>query len=333
MPFEKIIQNRVLQNVLFWVFFAVVPFAMNLGHFGSPANMYTDIQYYVECAFIGYVNNLLLMPKLFDKKKYFSYALSFIFLLVFITWLSGQITVVLSPNYPQNLLGAIYEAIDYFIFLVAFGCGHLVRSYIQQSKDISRLEEDKLSTEIDFLKSQINPHLLFNTLNTIYSYSLNQVSETPKMILKLSEIMRYMLYETNEDKVTLKKELDYIEDYVSLQKLRVKNRGEVIFNVSGDVANQSIAPMLLISFIENAFKHSMDSMASGIEIQIAIEVNVHSLKLCVINNYESNALESKVGGIGMKNVAKRLELLYPNQHKLGVEDSGQSYKIELYITL
>jgi len=333
MHFEKIVENRVLQNALFWVFFAAVPFSLNWGSFGSLTNMYTDIQYYVECAVLGYLNNLLLMPWLFDRKRYFLYAASVMALIVFIVWISTWVTAVLSPNYPLSFLGNLYEAIDYGLFVIAFGCGYLIRSYIRQSRQISQLEEDKLHAEIDFLRSQINPHLLFNTLNTIYSYSVNNSKKTPQMILKLSDIMRYMLYETNSEKVPLEKELNYLQDYVSLQQLRIGSRGEVVFDVEGKPGKWRLAPMLLISFVENAFKYSMDSTSSKISIEIRFEIHDHTLQMTVINNYEEYPQEDKVGGIGHQNVLKRLELLYPDRHTLVIEKKENIYKVQLNLTL
>lgn len=333
MTIEKIIENRLLQNALFWLFFAIIPFSINLGSFGSLANMYTDIQYYLECAFLGYFNNLLLMPRLFDKRKYVLYLVSAILLIIFITWVSMHITSILSPNYPQSFLGSLYEGIDYGIFLIAFGSGHLVRSYIYQSRKISELEEDKLSAEVSFLRSQINPHLLFNTLNTIYSYSVTNAQETPKMILKLSDIMRYMLYETDESRVSLEKELNYLKDYVALQKIRLGKRGDVTFEVVGNAENLTIAPMILISFIENAFKYSMDTMTSAISIKTLFVIDNKVLKMTVINNYQDEIQPNAKGGIGHKNVLKRLELLYPDQHQLVIEKEETVYKVHLELTL
>ena len=332
MSIERIIENRILQNVLFWTFFAIVPFIINLGYFGSAANMYTDIQYYLECALLGYVNNLLLMPLFFDKRRYLLYSVCALILIALISYTSTLITTILSPNYPQSFLGTLYDGIDYALFVIAFGSGHLIRSYIRQSKQISQLEEDKLKTEIDFLKSQINPHMLFNTLNTIYSHSLSNSRKTPEMILKLSDIMRYMLYETDEEQVTLAKELEYIEDYVSMQQLRIGSRGKVNLNVDGDPDELTIAPMLLISFIENSFKHSMDSMSSEIEIQIEFKIDQGKLELSVKNNYEKNEGLS-TGGIGNRNVKKRLELLYPDRHDLSIEKDEQNYLVKLELIL
>ncbi|MEO1053983.1 MAG: histidine kinase [Bacteroidota bacterium] len=330
---KTFIQNRFLQNILFWVAFAIVPFSINLGSFGNSANMYTDIQYYVECGVLGYFNTLVLMPLFLDRKKYTIYAVSILITIAALVTISSQVTTMISPLYKQSFTGHLYEAIDYLIFAIAFGSGYLIRSYIQQSERINKLEEEKLQTEVDFLKSQINPHLLFNTLNTIYSHSLEGSKDTPKMILKLSEMMRYMLYETNESKVPLQKELAYLSDYVNLQQFRIKGRGRVDFNLSGNPDHLKIAPMLLISFIENAFKHSMDSLSTDIYISVLLSVDANMLVLEVENNYEPLDSHSDFGGIGVQNVKKRLELIYPDQHQLDIVTSSDVYSVKLTLDL
>lgn len=327
------IRNRFLQNVIFWVGYAVIPFLTNLGSFGSPANMYTDIQYYLECAALGYFNNLILMPRLVDHKKYWTYALTILLVISGFTAVSSQITSIISPNYGQSLVGHLYAGIDFLIFTVAFGSSHLLRSYIRQSERINKLEEEKLQTEIDFLKSQINPHLLFNTLNAIYSLSLEQSKATPGLILKLSDMMRYMLYETNEPKVSLDKEVKYLQNYVSLQQVRIEERGVVNFEVSGDLINHQIVPMLLIVFIENAFKHSMDSLSSDIRIDIDLNVHSNRLELTVENNHDESGNGTTPGGVGLKNAQKRLELLYADQHNLETRILKNTYKVKLHLDL
>ncbi|MEM9859628.1 MAG: histidine kinase, partial [Bacteroidota bacterium] len=215
---EKILASRVIQNIVFWIFYALIPFLINWSRYRVTADMLTDLQYYLDCALLGYINNFFLMPKFFDKKKYATYFLLVLSLIWGYNLVTEEIATYLSPNYKITTLGYIYHGLDFILFTVAFASGRLVRKYLHQEKLITQLKEKQLQTEIDFLKSQINPHLLFNTLNTLYSYSLEKSPDTPKMILKLSEIMRYMLYQTNETKVPLSKEITYIKSYVELQE-------------------------------------------------------------------------------------------------------------------
>lgn len=332
---EKFINNRILQNIIFWLLYAVIPFFINLSEFRSLPNMYTDAQFYIECAVLGYFNNLFLMPRLFDQKRYRVYFSTIVLTVLAFNFLSGQITLMISPNYNNGgLLGYIYEFSDFMIFVIAFCSGRLIRQYLHQLKHINLLEEKRLKAELDFLKAQINPHLLFNTLNTIYSNSLERSPKTPQMILKLSEIMRYMLYETNVHKVSLNKEIEYIKNYIALQELRIQGRGQIKASFEGDVGSLKIAPMLLISFVENAFKYSMDSLSYDIEIVIKLYIENNTLSFEVNNKYE--ALSDKIvenGGFGIANTRKRLELTYPQCHELQILDDQRTFSVKLTLEL
>ncbi|MGB3465451.1 MAG: sensor histidine kinase [Cyclobacteriaceae bacterium] len=333
--FEKILGNRLLLNILFWVFYAVIPFFWNLGRFGSSANMYTDIQFYVECMVLGYFNNFVLLKYLFDRKKYLPYFLSILTLSVSYNFLSTHISLWLSPGLTNSDLMTLYNLIDLLIFILAFSAARLLRQQIRQNYEISRLQEEKLQNEVDFLKSQINPHLLFNTLNTIYSAALENSQKVPEMILSLSGLMRFMLYETNDKQVLLEKEIEYIKNYIALQKLRIENRGHVKFDLSGNPENLMIAPVLLISFVENAFKHSMNSLADDIRIDIALDIKENTIVFNVCNNYDYPAelTNPSVGGLGIINSKKRLDLLYRNRHDLSIKNDNGMYEITLIIDL
>ncbi len=182
-----------------------------------------------------------------------------------------------------------------------------------------------------FLKSQINPHFLFNSLNNIYSLAYQKSDATPDAILKLSEIMRYMLYESNENLVSLEKEIIYLRSFIELQKLRFKENAQVILEVEGQVHQQHILPFILISFVENAFKHGL---ATDPENPIHINISVFEDKLLfTIKNKKSNLNKDQTGGIGMVNVKRRLDLIYPNQYKLTIENNTDDYSSELFLNL
>lgn len=332
---EKLLQNRLAQNLLFWLCYAVVPFLINLGRFGSLGDMYTDIQSYVEYAVLGYLNSLVLMPLLFDRKRYMYYGFALLSMIAVSTQLNVFITAYLSPNYESSLLGEIYNGLDTLMFVLAFGSGQLIRKYVAQTQRMRQLEDERLKAELSFLKAQINPHLLFNTLNTLYSHSLEQAPQTPQMILKLSELMRYMLYETNESKVELRKEIDYLSNYIALQQLRIQDRGEVVFEVKAPVDTLKIAPMLLISFVENAFKYSMDSLTENIFIIIELVVVDTTLHFKVHNNYEQlEVLPMKThGGLGLQNTKKRLDLAYPDRHQLEIHEHAPDFIVQLSLQL
>ncbi|NQV75960.1 MAG: histidine kinase, partial [Bacteroidetes bacterium] len=179
--------------------------------------------------------------------------------------------------------------------------------------------------------SQINPHFLFNSLNNIYSLAYQKADKTPEAILKLSEIMRYMLYESNEDKVALSDEIRYLENYIELQKLRFKDKTHIKFEINGDTDIQKITPLVLISFVENAFKHGI---ATDRENPISIILNVFANKLFFqVINRKSNQNKDETGGIGLQNVRRRLDLVYKGQYRLHIEDGNDIYNCELYLNL
>jgi two-component system, LytTR family, sensor kinase len=193
------------------------------------------------------------------------------------------------------------------------------------------LENEKLSAELAFLKSQINPHFLFNTLNNIYSLAYQQSDKTPAAILKLSEIMRYMLYESNDDKVDLSKEIRYLENYIELQRLRFKNQTFVNLKICGDAGNQKLMPLVLISFVENAFKHGVADDESH-PINISISIEPFRLKFTV-DNKVNNLNKDETGGIGLINVKRRLDLFYKDHYKLIVNNELGIHSSELVLDL
>lgn len=213
----------------------------------------------------------------------------------------------------------------------------LAVDYGRRQNQLVRLQKEQAETEALFLRSQLNPHVLFNNLNNLYSFALHKSEHTAPMILKLAEIMRYMLYEANQNRVELTKELSYVENFIELQKIQLEGRGEIIYEVHGNTEDLRIAPMMLISFIENCFKHSADTKTDGLRIIIRIEVNGNKLDLYTENSFERQESDEedalKVGGIGLKNVERRLELIYPKKHQLLVKELKQLYIVSLSIEL
>ncbi|WP_353132093.1 sensor histidine kinase [Pseudopedobacter sp.] len=199
-------------------------------------------------------------------------------------------------------------------------------------KEKNDLEKQSLTAELSFLRSQINPHFLFNSLNNIYSLAYQKSDDAPTAILKLSEIMRYMLYESNDENVLLSKEINYLQSYIDLQKLRLKGEGQIELLVEGNIDSQVIVPLMLISFVENAFKHGV---ATDPEHPIKINISVFENNLLfTLSNLKNKQLnKDKTGGIGMSNVKRRLDLTYPNRYKLNVENNADDYFCELYLNL
>lgn len=198
----------------------------------------------------------------------------------------------------------------------------------QQQKD--ELQKQSQQAEIALLRSQINPHFLFNTLNNLYSLVYRKSDEAPGALMKLSDILRYVLYECNTDKVSLKKELTYIQSYIELQQMRINTQNFIQFNITGNPEGKRISPMLLTTFIENAIKHGNKNVkAPGIIIDINCEDRI--FKLQIINYLSENESINKdpQKGIGMQNVRRRLELIYPERHELSINIRQNAYYVKL----
>jgi two-component system, LytTR family, sensor kinase len=289
---------------------------------------------------VFYLNYLFILPKFLNRKKYWWCAISMILLVL----AAGLVKYGLASIYkdfvlihgPKKVqisfwdyyLGAVFVSV-FFMFL-STALKFMVDWFINE-KVKGNLENEKLTAELAFLKSQINPHFLFNSLNNIYSLAYQKSAQTPEAILKLSEIMRYMLYESNDNMVDLAKEIRYLENYIELQKLRFKDQSFVQFEISGDPENQVIMPLVLISFVENAFKHGV---ATDVKNPILITIKIEHGKLFFqVINKKGDFNKDVTGGIGLLNVQRRLDLVYKDKYNLDIENTEESYTCVLNLNL
>jgi len=219
-------------------------------------------------------------------------------------------------------------------FTLLFLLGGFIRlafSFIRNQSEKKILENANLNAEVNFLKSQINPHFLFNTLNSIYAQAHSRSDRTEVSILKLSELLRYVLYDSGESKVELARDIQYINNYIDLQKIRLSSKVKIIYTVNGRMDGCNIAPMLLITFIENAFKHGI-SYSQASYINIEINIIDETLTLLVSNPVvQRNTFTD--GGLGLKNVTRRLELLYPRRYQLRVHQESNQHLVNLKLDL
>jgi len=227
---------------------------------------------------------------------------------------------------------SINRTISISVFLLlSSGMIRLGYSFIRNRDEKKSLENANLNAEVNFLKSQINPHFLFNTLNSIYSQAHNRSEHTEYSILKLSELLRYVLYESGEEKVALEKDIQYINNYIDLQRIRLSSKVTLNYSVTGQLHGHSIAPLMLISFIENAFKHGI-SYSQSSTISIELTVFEKTLTLMVANPVVKNDTFTQ-GGLGLKNVTRRLELLYPGKYSLDARHTDNQYIVNLKLDL
>ncbi len=333
-------------NSIFWVM--ILMFAAFLSYFDK--DKHTTKYFIFEYGIFGllnvsvfYINYMFLIPEFIKKnKKYWWYMFSFIFLM-FITSAIKTVIAVLNPDdllqitrdgkhHPFSINA--YAILCVFIAGFFLVCSCIIKFAVDwfSNERIQRnLESEKKDMELQFLKSQLNPHFLFNSLNNIYSLAYQKSDKTADAILKLSEIMRYMIYESNDSWVGLSKEVEYVQSFVELQKLRFKDGAAVEITINGEVDGQQIVPLILISFVENAFKHGVANDSED-PIKINIIANQKILHFSV-SNKKSKTNKDAMGGVGLNNVERRLELLYPNRYKLNIVNSATHYTTELMLDL
>ncbi len=199
----------------------------------------------------------------------------------------------------------------------------------QQAQQI--LTKEKLEAELKFLKTQIHPHFLFNTLNNLYALTLNKSEKAPEMVLKLSELINYMLYECTANEVLLSKEVKFIQSYISIEKMRYGDKLEVDVRVTGDTTNSRIAPMIILPFVENCFKHGASEELQQAWVTVQIEVSPESILIKVENSKANSENNHNGTGIGIQNVKRRLSLIYPDCHELKILDGKETFLVILAI--
>ncbi|MFD1631478.1 sensor histidine kinase [Pseudopedobacter beijingensis] len=217
----------------------------------------------------------------------------------------------------------------FFIIIIAIGLSYqFIRRWQYTEQKALRMEAEKVSAELSFLKAQINPHFLFNTLNNIYSLSVTGSKNTPNSIMQLSNIMHFITDKANSDFIPLQKEIEFIRDYINLQRLRLGKETNVIFDVEGKIEHQQVPPLIFISFIENAFKYGISKNQSS-EILIKILVNQENISFRSINHIFPNNHMIESPGIGISNSRKRLQYLYPNRHRLLIKETEDLFIVHL----
>lgn len=288
---------------------------------------------------VAYLNLHYFLPRYLLKKSYLSYA--------FAVLLSVTGYLIIQSLFDYYLYGYIIgpmrnsswmETLSYNFFSTLWYLGlmlalKLSMDWYEQQLLVQRITVEKLQAEVNFLRFQVNPHFLFNFLNNLYALTLKKSEQAPGMVLKLSDMMEYMLYDSNDAKVPLKKEIDYLDNFIELEKLRFNKEAEIIFNIRTGIGEQEIAPFLLLTLVENAFKHGvLDGRKGQSYIHIDLYLEGHELTFCV-ENTKVQGRGSYKGGIGLINLQKRLDLVYPERHRLEIEDKGEVFGTKLVIEL
>ena len=344
-------KNNILwQILLWWGTWHLVVFFLTNGY-ESPHHFFTrSLGNFLGFSILVFVNLNYLLPKLFFQKKIVLFLFTGIFLLGLVVFLLHNELSPLSElfnfrrliedsqftkNGPPLGIRWISRSTPYIIVLLGSTLIEISRFANQKEKEVIQADKERLDTELKFLKSQVNPHFLFNALNNIYSLAVVQAPQTPESVMQLSEILRYMVYDSNEEKVPLKNEINYIRNFVDLKLLKDSRGMDVELNLDSSAESLMIAPLLLIPFVENAFKHSKIENLNNGYIKINLIADSQWMEFKVINSIpEHNFTKDEVGGVGLENTKKRLELLYPNgQHELKINPTDDRFEVILKISV
>ncbi len=335
---------RVLLHILLWV---CVLFFYTFFYGRLSGNTYYSFLYllYTFPLYIGatYITLYIIIPKFLLKKDYKNFIITSIYLMLGIAYLEILITIclivfpisfvppdILAPFKPDSLDVYLRLLGIYFIVFLASSIKLLKHWYLIQKKN-QQLSKEKLQAELNMLKSQVHPHFLFNTLNNLYALTLKGSDKSPEIVLKLSEILDFMLYHSNKDFVLLEREIKLIMNYIELEKLRHGEKLQINFNIDGNTTGKFVAPMVIFPLVENCFKHGVSKSIQ--KSWINLKLNVSPIDLFFIaENSKGVAPYEKKGGLGLENLRKRLDLIYDEEYKLDIEEKERSFKATLNLS-
>ena len=344
---------QVIVHISAWLCFLMLPFAFVPRPKDGPfipeqyISTYFLLSSFLYISFY-YLNFYVLIPNLLEKKRVFFYSVLIFSLMIFFgvfphlyRYLSNNFNWLPPIPWQQGRSGRLKPpilssgSIAIFLFLFVISTGIKVASrWLKYEREKNEIENEKLTAELSFLKSQINPHFLFNTLNNIYALAEANSEKTAETVLKLSTIMRYVLTEAKNNLVSLEKEIQFITHYIELQKMRLTDKSKVSFQISGDPSDKQISPLLFLPFVENAFKYGISTREIS-PIDISLEINHNGIFFKVVNNKYTHSLLGPTDktGIGIANVKRRLDLLYRNRYYLNLSDNKSTYTVNLNIGL
>lgn len=337
---------RITKHVLFWLLF-VAFYSILYGSFQDDYLRQFQIQllYLPEKMIATYLTIYFLLPKFLLKEKYFSFFFWLILLLLAAGMLHWLVAYYLEQPlfYPNDYWGSLWypnkmlkSATYIYPVVVLATLIKFFKHWYKHQATTQKLAQEKLQAELKFLRAQVHPHFLFNTLNNLYALTLKKSDSAPEIVLKLSDLLNYMLYECNTDRVPLQKEIMLLENYISLEKLRYGDHLDISFNVTGETDGKEIAPMLILPFVENSFKHGVSGETDQAWVGISISLKETLLTLKVENSKSSEITKDEQQykeGIGLTNVKRRLDLIYSGDYDLKIMDDDDSYLVVLKLEL
>src|SRR6056297_3855671 len=342
-----LISGKGIFHLVLWIIFGLYLIIISNDSPFSWFNISNVIIALVFFAFYVYFNAFYLIPNFLKQRSVVTYFLLFFTSALILTPLRSLVYYLrfwgMSELQNEVLSSQWFTFLSFLIVGGVTTTAKIVINWVEDQRRMRELEKENLQSELKFLRSQINPHFLFNTLNSLYALTLKKSDSAPQMVIRLSEIMRYMLYDCNEAEVSLEKEIQYMGNYVELELLRFGSDVEINYTLEGLATDQKIAPLLFTPFFENAFKHGLGNRIHGGWIDIAFKVKEELVTLTIGNSipqkeYENrkfrpSEVKSSSSGIGLENVKRRLKLLYPDNHSLQIKEGTDYFRIILDIKL
>lgn len=337
-------KNFVFPHLIFWAV-SIILFAVLLiytrGFSLKGIDLMTTVNFFLTILFLAvsvYINILFIIPNFLKKRKYLLFILleiANILLFVLLNYVTSHAFEDGNPNFMSEVVAELFLVTIFLIIttLLTFTRDSMA---LQDTRiRMKEIERQKIEAELRALKSQVNPHFFFNTLNSLYSLSLDKSEKTPEMILKLSDLMRYLIYETRDDLVPISKQLDFLRSYVYLEKLRSPENLDLHFDIRGSHTETPADPLLFIAFVENAFKHGLKGRKEQAFIRIFFDLTEEGkISFAIENNFEPKDQEIKdKEGIGLANVKKRLDLMYPGRYKLDIREDENIFRVNLQIII
>lgn len=338
----KVVRNTAFQHAVFWIiaYYILLNIFSQSSAFQPIDFIYTAI-FLITLAIPVMLNLYLFIPLFLRKGHYLAYILSFLILLFLFAWFNqGLFARYIDYIFPSYFFISFYTYWDLLKFFLVFqGITTLLqlsREWFElnaASRDMLALEKEKIDAELKALANQVNPHFLFNSLNVIYSLVVQQRKESPEAILKLSDILRYVIYGSSNRFVAVRDEIQLIHNYIDLQRFRVGEDSRISFEMEGRVENQEVAPMLLLPLVENGFKHGIKGDVEGTFLDIYMGLEKDALTFKVENNKGpgQNEYDPDSRGVGLENIRNRLGLLYPGKHEFNVEETDDVFRVSLVI--
>jgi hypothetical protein len=338
-------RNRVfLLHLSFWCFyysFYIYAFSSRPGREINLPRLFVFSMLQLSFAMlVAYLNYFVFLPRFLKHQKTWRYLLEFG--LIFIVLISLRVFVqrYLSDGYSHHeryfysTFYIVQLSFDTILITIFVGMLRFATGWFELEAKRKQMENDKLASELKFLKAQINPHFLFNTLNNLYYLAYSQSANTTEVIAKLSQMMRYMIYDSNYPKVPLTKEIEYMQNYISLERLRLNNEVPIDFVIEGSTDNILVTPLIFITFLENAFKHGVSANTANSWVKIHFKITDNEFVYTVENSKLKNVQhEKEESGFGLQNLKRRLELSYPEKHTLVTNDLEDRYFVQLNLQL